>query len=121
MHALQDADIGTPIEFELGDRLPPMQMARYCGDTRLPFGLYVPPNRVGRAAGGGPGPSDVADSAASVFMTIDSAAIVEDADPEDTCGGVIVGGGKDGKDARERQLNRQEQVWDNRCEVVEIV
>tara|TARA_B100000963_G_scaffold31496_1_gene23326 strand:+ start:448 stop:771 length:324 start_codon:yes stop_codon:yes gene_type:complete len=105
MHACQHAGIGTPIEFELGDRLPPGQMVRYYDGEVLPFGLFVPPKR---AARGAPVPSDAADSAAatSVFMTMDAAAIIKDADPEDTCGGIVVGGGKDGKDAKEGKRAR---------------
>lgn len=99
MHALQYAGIGTPIEFELGDRLPPGQMVRYYDGEVLPFGLFVPSKR---AAGGAPVPSDAADPAAtSAFMTMDSAAIIEDADPEDTCSGIVVGGGKDSKDGKD--------------------
>lgn len=85
--------MGNLIEFvDFGDVLEPMQMTRCYGDTPLAPGLFVPPKRARRAAAG---PSD----AASPFMAMDSAAI-EDADPEDTCGGVTVGGGKDGKRPR---------------------
>ena len=63
----QRAGVGNLVEFvHFGDVLEPMDMTRCYGDTALAPGLYVPPKRAKRAAGGEPGPSNaaVADSAA---------------------------------------------------------